>query len=178
MAKRLILITTVLIFSFSVFTLSLAQEKTTVKVKAAHEFVGAKKCIMCHKKDGTGPSWKETPHAGAWQNVDTLKIEDKKKEECKGCHSTGVTAKGVFLEGIQCEACHGAGSDYKKMKIMKDQKLAMENGLIIPDEKTCLGCHNPEKAPKPYHAKMPAKFDFAKMKAKGVHAMPVKEEKK
>jgi cytochrome c551/c552 len=175
MRKKALLIMAVLSFIFGIFTITFAQDKTQEKAKVSHEYVGAKKCIMCHKKDGTGPSWKKTPHAGAWENVDTLKLEDKKKEECKGCHSTGVTAKGVFLDGVQCEACHGPGSDYKKMKIMKDHKLAAENGLLMPNEKTCLGCHNPEKAPKPYHSKMAAKFDFAKMKAKGIHDMPVKE---
>jgi len=29
---------------------------------------------------------------------------------------------------------------------MKDRKLAVTNGLVIPDERTCLACHN-KKSP-------------------------------
>ena len=32
------------------------------------------------------------------------------------------------------------------MKIMKDKALAIQNGLVIPEEKTCKTCHN-EKSP-------------------------------
>ena len=49
-----------------------------------------------------------------------------------------------IADGVQCEACHGAGSDYAKMHIMKDLEKAKAAGLIIPDEKTCLTCHNNE----------------------------------
>jgi len=42
---------------------------------------------------------------------------------------------------VQCEACHGAGSDYKKMSIMKDREKAVANGLEIPSQATCNGCH-------------------------------------
>jgi hypothetical protein len=182
MRKKLFLIMAVMIFCFSLFALALAQEKPEEpkkeEKKVEHQYIGAKKCGMCHKKDGTYPSWQETPHAGAWDNVDTLKLADEKKAVCKACHSTGVTEKEEFLTGVQCEACHGPGNDYKGIKIMKDKELAMANGLIIPDVKTCLSCHDKKKAPEPYHAKMAEKFDFEKMKAKGIHAMPVAEEEK
>ena len=144
------------------------EEKAEVK----HDFVGAKKCSICHKKDNVYPSWLETKHAKAWKN---LSAEQQKDENCVGCHSTGTTAKSVFLEGVQCEACHGPGSDYKKKSIMQDRELAMKNGLLIPDEKTCLKCHN-EKVPEEFRSK--EKFDFEKMKAAGVHAMAKKKEAK
>jgi len=145
-----------------------AEEKAEVK----HDYIGAKKCGMCHKKDKVHPTWLETKHAKAWDN---LTAEQQKDESCVGCHSTGTTAKGAFLEGVQCEACHGAGSDYKKKSVMQDRELAVKNGLIIPDEKTCLGCHN-ENVPEKFRSK--EKFDFEKMKAAGVHALAKKEEAK
>ncbi len=43
--------------------------------------------------------------------------------------------------GVQCEACHGAGNDFKKMSIMKDRDAAIANGLVIPTQATCDGCH-------------------------------------
>ena len=45
------------------------------------------------------------------------------------------------LPGVQCEACHGAGADFKKMSIMKDRDAAVANGLVIPTQATCDGCH-------------------------------------
>ncbi len=88
------------------------------------------------------------------------------------CHSTGTTAKGERLTGVQCEVCHGPGSDYKKMSIMKDREQAVANGLLIPDEKTCLACHN-ENVPEEFRSK--EKFDYEKMKAAGIHVLATKE---
>lgn len=149
-----------------------AQEKAAEKAAAKHEFVGVDKCKMCHTKDGIQASWLATKHAKAWES---LNAEQQKDASCVGCHSTGTTAEGVLLTGVQCEACHGAGSDYKKMTVMKNKEEAVKMGLIIPDEKTCLGCHN-DKVPEQFRSK--EKFDFAKMKAAGVHAMAAKEEVK
>ena len=33
-------------------------------------------------------------------------------------------------DGVQCETCHGAGSNYKSLKVMKNEKDAIANGLI------------------------------------------------
>lgn len=134
--------------------------------KAKHDYIGAKKCKMCHKKDGVFPSWAETSHAKAW---DKLTPEQQKDKEIIKYYTTGTTAKGDLLTGVQCEACHGPGSNYKKKAIMEDQEKAIANGLLMPDEKTCLACHN-EKAPKAL-AELSKKFDYKKMMAKGVHKM-------
>lgn len=139
----------------------------------ANEFIGAKKCIMCHKKDGVGPSWESTVHATAF---DKLTDEQKKDANFLKYYTTGTDAKGVLLEGVQCEACHGAGSNYKAKSVMEDKEAAIKAGLVIPDEKTCMGCHN-DKAPAAVAA-IAKDWDYAKAKAKGVHAMPVKEEAK
>jgi hypothetical protein len=173
MFKRTLIAFTALCFLFALASVVPAQEtaKETKKAEVVkHEYVGADKCKMCHKKDGVYPSWAETPHAKAWES---LKPEEQKNNECVGCHSTGTLTDGTLLEGVQCEACHGPGNDYRKMNIMKDLKLAMANGLLLPNEETCLKCHN-DKVPEQFRSK--EKFDFEKMKAKGVHAMPTKEE--
>lgn len=194
MAKKLILILTAILFVAAVCVVAMADEKAATektdatkkvektekadtakkaeKKEVKHDYAGATKCKMCHTKDGVYPSWLETKHAKAFASLDK---EQQKDAKCVGCHTTGTTAKAELLEGVQCEACHGPGNDYKKMSIMKDLKLAMENGLVLPDEKTCTKCHN-ENIPKEFQPK--EKFDFEKMKAKGVHAMPVKEEAK
>jgi hypothetical protein len=65
-------------------------------------------------------------------------------------------------EGIGCEACHGPGSEYKSMKVMKDTEASMAAGLVLPPEDHCLQCHN-ENSPtyKP--------FDFEKRWAQIAH---------
>ena len=139
--------------------------------EVTHEYVGAKKCKICHKKDGIFESWLATKHATAW---DSLSAEDQAKDELEAFYTTGTTAKGDLLTGVQCEACHGPGSDYKKKKIMEDREAAVAAGLLIPDQETCTRCHN-EKAPAKL-ATTAEEFDFAKMKEKGIHVMLAEEE--
>ncbi len=64
-----------------------------------------------------------------------------------GGYVSADDAASAKLEGVQCEVCHGPGEKYKDVKIMKDKALAVQNGLIVPDEKTCLSCHNNKAAP-------------------------------
>lgn len=151
---------------------SSAAKETTKPEAAKHGYIGAKKCMMCHKKGNVYASWLETKHAKAWE---ALKPEEQKNEKCVACHSTGMDVAGELLTEVQCEACHGPGSDYWKSSIMKDRKAAIANGLIMPDEKTCKKCHN-ENVPAQFASKTP--FDFAKMKAAGVHDLPSASEPK
>jgi nitrate/TMAO reductase-like tetraheme cytochrome c subunit len=87
-------------------------------------------------------------HAKAFER---LEAEDQANEECLTCHATGKSAE---MPGVQCEACHGPGSDYKGMKVMKDPEASLAAGLVIPDEASCLTCHTgaPHEQPE---------FDFA-----------------
>ncbi len=115
--------------------------------EATHDYVGAKKCKACHKAIYT--AWSETGHATAF---DVLTDEEKKNDACVACHTTGVLAKdSSLMEGVQCEACHGAGSDFKSAKIMSKKKwaadpeahkaMAIEAGLIYPTAENCVVCH-------------------------------------
>ncbi len=102
---------------------------------AAPTNIGAEKCgKMCHKVQYN--SWLETDHAKA---MESLKPEEQKKEDCLSCHRM---AEG--LDGVQCESCHGPGSEYKSMSAMKDPEKAKAAGLKAPDEALCKTCHNPE----------------------------------
>jgi hypothetical protein len=100
-----------------------------------HEFVGADKCKMCHKVQYT--SWETTTHAKA-TDVAKASTDREYSADCLQCHATNASED---FAGVQCEACHGAGADYKKMSIMKDREAAMANGLVIPSQETCNGCH-------------------------------------
>ena len=137
---------------------------------ASPQYVGASKCKTCHMKEFN--TWSASPHAKA---LGRLSAEERKKEECVGCHVTGhgkPAAAGAALEGVQCEVCHGPGSLYKATSIMSKKayeadleaakKKAREAGLIDPVEATCRGCHN-DKSP---HFK---EFDFKAMSEKIKH---------
>jgi hypothetical protein len=125
------------------------------------EYIGAAKCKMCHNKPATGEQyklWSEKLHANAMKSLSNEKsmtyakehgIADPTKEpSCVKCHSTyGQIDQSLNLgikieEGVSCETCHGPGSKYKTNTIMKDRAKAIDNGLIVPDQKLCEGCHN------------------------------------
>jgi cytochrome c553 len=183
--KSLLLLSAVIVFlAFAAIALP-AQTEKAESVKAAPQveaakitpqYVGAAKCKLCHKAQYD--SWLGTMHAKAF---DALAPDGgKNKPECVKCHVTGTTEKAEVLEGVQCEACHGPGSEYKSPKIMSKKdwgtdpakylKMATDAGLVIPTEAVCKRCHTPEGNPnfKP--------FDYAKMKSK-VHVMPEAETK-
>ena len=103
-----------------------------------HEYVGADKCKMCHKVQYA--SWEGTKHAKA---TDDAKASTDRafSADCLKCHATNASED---LPGVQCEACHGGGNDFKKMSIMKDLEAAKANGLVIPTQETCNGCHTGE----------------------------------
>ncbi len=100
-----------------------------------HAYAGAAKCKMCHKVQYA--SWEQTSHAKA---TDAAKASTEREfsADCLKCHATNASEE---MPGVQCEACHGPGEDYKKMSIMKDIEAAKANGLIIPTQATCDGCH-------------------------------------
>lgn len=114
------------------------------------KYIGAAKCKMCHNKPDKGEQynkWGNSPHAKA---MESLKGDDATNPKCLKCHSTAASVDKSLLagikveEGVSCESCHGPGSVYKSATIMKNQKMAMDKGLIIPTEQVCKQCHNEE----------------------------------
>lgn len=137
------------------------------------EYIGAAKCKICHNKPPTGEQynkWAAGPHAKA---MAALKGADAKNPKCLKCHCTAFglalsdTQTITVAEGVSCESCHGAGSAYKSIAIMKDMTKAMAAGLIMPDEKVCKKCHN---ADSPNFKG----FDFKTYAAKIAHPNPSK----
>ena len=129
-------------------------------------YIGADKCAkMCHKATSKGEQyviWQKSKHSQAYATLATpAALETAKKagvtgdpqkaEACLKCHVTGFEAAATvkdstysIKDGITCEACHGAGSNYAKLSIMKDQKAAIAAGLVMPTEAVCVKCHNKE----------------------------------
>ncbi|GAB4332206.1 MAG: cytochrome c family protein [Calditrichia bacterium] len=132
------------------------------------QYVGAAKCKMCHNSAKSGKQfqiWSESKHAKAFETLATeeakaiaakMGIEDpQKSEKCLKCHTTGYGAdKAMFAasfkmeEGVGCESCHGPGSEYKSMKVMKGiasgTMKGADYGLIEATEEQCKTCHNEE----------------------------------
>ncbi len=65
-------------------------------------------------------------------------------DKCRMCHriqhdswSAGTHPK----KGLDCEACHGNGADYKAMPVMKNSAAAKAAGLVTPELGFCRKCH-------------------------------------
>lgn len=167
MSKKLFvgLMTLCLLLSVACVRLFSAEDaKEEVKV---FEFKGAKLCINCHKElDNSVEVWQKEKHAKAFETLGTdaakaINPDAQTDPACLKCHTTGYGKPGGFaldledkkkesLVGVTCEACHGAGEKYNavmmqaKMKGDYSRDAAVEAGLLIPDEKTCVACHNEE----------------------------------
>jgi len=66
--------------------------------------------------------------------------------KCKLCHqlqfaSWTKTAHATRVPPLDCESCHGAGSEYKTLAIMKDAKKARAAGMVNPEAAFCAKCH-------------------------------------
>ncbi len=158
----------------------------------AHKYVGAEVCGMCHRTPKSGEQfqkWQASKHSQAMKvlsSPEALKIAKEKgikgspdqAPECLQCHQTAYGVVASLLgprfnkdDGVQCETCHGPGGDYMKMNIMKNEKEAVANGLVLLSvkdgsaEKLCVTCHN-KKSPN-FKG-----FDFKKMWAQIAHPIP------
>jgi hypothetical protein len=180
---RIVFSSMLIVFVFAVFTMgTLAQDKD-------FKYVGAKNCKMCHSSKKSGEAfkiWEASAHAKAYLTLASeeskaigkkMGIEDpQKSDKCLSCHITGHGQPAskfektyLMEEGVSCEACHGAGSAYNPMKIMKQIKAgevkAADYGLLVPNEASCKTCHN-EKSP------TFKGFDFKKYTAQIAHPTP------
>jgi len=139
-------------------------------VQAQNKYVGTKMCKACHNTEKMGKQydvWSKTMHAEAYKVLTSDKANEIAKAkgiskpaaeapECLDCHAKPVDPKLADRgydpkDGVQCETCHGAGSTYKNMMIMKDKAKAIAAGMTdfkntAVIEKWCKTCHN-EKSP-------------------------------
>ena len=152
-------------------------------VPGVHPFYrGATYCQGCHSGGVGGDqyaSWASSAHANAWQTLE--EIGQERNPNCLQCHTVGSRGldadpaldNGGYdetavarLYGVQCENCHGAGSehpqDFASVKVTLDAQLCGDchNGTHHPtfDEwassphsgvvaspagrATCVKCHN------------------------------------
>ncbi len=67
-------------------------------------------------------------------------------DKCKLCHkvqhaSWAASAHARRTPPLDCEGCHGPGSEYKALAVMKDPAKARAAGLVDPDAAFCGRCH-------------------------------------
>ncbi len=127
-----------------------------------HKYIGSIACGQCHKSPAMGyqfSKWRMSAHAGAYAVLATprareialetgLQGDPVNEAACLKCHTTayteaagGVTKTYSVYEGVGCEACHGAGSDFAVEAVMRDEPAALQSGLKKVDRETCVRCH-------------------------------------
>ena len=139
-------------------------------------YVGSAKCKMCHRSETQGqqfPIWEGSKHAKAFTLLSTdeakaLAADAPENEECLKCHGSLPDFKA---EGVTCEVCHGPGSAYKSMSVMKDHADSVAKGMVDYSsqdviKKQCASCHENNPHGKP--------FDFDAAWAKIKHSKPDK----
>ncbi|MCX6560888.1 MAG: multiheme c-type cytochrome [Candidatus Aminicenantes bacterium] len=157
---------------------------TAIAAAQTPTYVGADKCALCHKTERQGLQfviWQGAKHAKSFatlsspqaaQNAQALGVAKPAEDpKCLKCHAPlHDKAPALMAEGVTCEVCHGPGSDYKALAVMKNREESAKKGLILfpnPDDikAQCLKCH--ENA----HG---LTFDFAAAWAKIKHPIPAK----
>ncbi len=125
-------------------------------------YMGARACGACHSGKSMGNQfglWLHSKHSRAWAvlarpesaQITILSGLRQKPQEsaiCLGCHATAYNAEGWEKDddfrtedGVQCEACHGPGSEYMTETVMRNREEARKAGLRMPDDRFCQGCH-------------------------------------
>ncbi len=64
--------------------------------------------------------------------------------KCRACHRLQYDSwvkSGHARKALDCEGCHGNGSDYAKAAVMKDRARAKAAGLIFQTASFCEKCH-------------------------------------
>jgi YVTN family beta-propeller protein len=168
----------------------------TLPAGAAEQFkhpvyVGTQACGSCHDGPAMGNQlshWMHTAHAKAYTSLakpaarqiakwSGIPMEPQESAMCLGCHATAAEAEPwekddtFFLyEGVQCEKCHGAGSEYMDEQVMRNRAAAIAAGLNMPRKEDCLNCH----AEKGSHRIVlgPRKFDLDKAWEALAHPTP------
>jgi len=125
-------------------------------------YVGARVCGKCHSGPGMGHQfslWLHSKHSRAYAalarpdskqiaKLSGIRQEPQEAFTCLGCHSSGAQAEDWekddtfhVEDGVQCESCHGPGSEYMDAGVMRDPEAAMKAGLRMPGPETCENCH-------------------------------------
>ncbi|TMA16162.1 MAG: hypothetical protein E6J84_09070, partial [Deltaproteobacteria bacterium] len=123
--------------------------------KGERAFLGVTGCVECH--EDAVAFWTQTKHARAYATL--VAVEKQYSLDCIRCHVTGwqqpggvcridrtqlggpgIEGRGVGRRDVQCEDCHGPGSDH-----VKDAAGAFIQ-REVPDT-ACMRCHEAANSP-------------------------------
>ncbi len=84
-----------------------------------YRYTGNAKCRLCHREFFVGR--KKDPHIYSYERL--VATGYQKNQRCLGCHTTGYGVETGFttfkqtpiLVGVQCEGCHGPGSEHVRL---------------------------------------------------------------
>jgi YVTN family beta-propeller protein len=125
-------------------------------------YIGSQACGQCHDGPTMGhqfSKWRLSGHAKAYAalslpeakeitKLSGITEEPHRAKMCLGCHATASEEEDWrhgeqfhLQDGLQCEACHGPGSEYATQEIMRDKNRALANGLRLLRNDDCMICH-------------------------------------
>ena len=117
----------------------LAEKRVQVAKEGSTRYLGAETCKRCHSAEYE--QWTATPHARAFASLESSEGMHgmTKTDDCARCHATGWKAAGGYvaptarpdLRAVQCEACHGPGTEHVRT-----------GGITRLTEAACTGCHD------------------------------------
>jgi hypothetical protein len=124
-------------------------------------YIGNRKCRLCHFE--YFKEWEKDPHANAFARLGKM----KNNPYCLKCHTTGYRGPQGFvtekitpeLRGVQCEACHGPGSEHKDNP---HDKGSLPIGRKIDYQGVCIKCHDRNWTPE---------FDYDKYRKRIEHTI-------
>jgi len=141
-------------------------------------YVGQDVCLDCHRdshrddfsllylaRHARAYAALEQPESREIARLSGIDSDPVASPICLGCHATAADVEDwerdeafAISDGVQCERCHGPGSEYSPAEIMADPEAARASGLRIPTESDCLVCHKPKGS----HDLVlgPSQFDF------------------
>jgi hypothetical protein len=103
-------------------------------------YVGDGKCASCHAP--AMAFWKKTVHASAWRTL--VEVNKQNDYRCVSCHVTGYGQVGGTslghtdrLRDVQCEVCHGPGSEHVAQKGLEEPSAMRRDAPAT----LCTGCH-------------------------------------
>lgn len=125
------------------------------------DFVGADACKTCHPSQHE--QWKTTEHATAFNTL--LDAKRQYQPDCVKCHVTGAGHQSGYQFGnvrhplinVQCEMCHGPGSQHVTNPIAGKM-------IRTPSKQLCTTCHDQEHSDfvmEEYYPKVKHSIDLA-----------------
>jgi YVTN family beta-propeller protein len=144
------------------FTILLAGAAVFLSAANKPVYIGSRACGACHSGIGMGDGyslWLYSKHSQAYAalakpeskkiaQISGLRQEPQQAPICLGCHATAFNAEPWEKDehfrtedGVQCEACHGPGSEYATEEIMRAPEVSRKAGLMMPTEQDCMNCH-------------------------------------